>query len=47
MDQYKDLPIVMIISESAKVNVVEAVKNGATNYILKSIYSEIFQEKYF
>jgi two-component system chemotaxis response regulator CheY len=45
MDQYKDLPIVMVTSESAKVNVVEAAKNGVTDYILKPIDSEIFREK--
>jgi two-component system chemotaxis response regulator CheY len=45
MEQYKDLPIVMITSESAKFNVVEAAKNGATDYILKPIDGVIFREK--
>jgi two-component system chemotaxis response regulator CheY len=45
MDQYKDLPIVMVTSESSKVNVVEAAKHGATDYILKPIDGTIFREK--
>jgi two-component system chemotaxis response regulator CheY len=45
MEQYKDLPIVMVTSESAKFNVIEAAKNGATDYILKPIDGTIFREK--
>jgi two-component system chemotaxis response regulator CheY len=45
MDQYKDLPIIMVTSESAKVNVIEAAMNGATDYILKPIDGVIFREK--
>jgi len=45
MSKYKDLPIVMVTSESAKFNVIEALKNGATDYITKPISPEIFREK--
>ncbi|MCL2193459.1 MAG: response regulator [Treponema sp.] len=45
MDKYKSLPIVMVTSESAKFNVIEALKNGATDYITKPISSETFREK--
>lgn len=43
--QYKDLPIIMITSESAKYNVIEALKNGATDYIIKPINEKSFKEK--
>lgn len=45
MDKYKSLPIVMVTSESAKFNVIEALKNGATDYITKPISSDTFKEK--
>jgi two-component system chemotaxis response regulator CheY len=45
MDQYKDLPIIMITSESARYNVIEALKNGATDYIVKPVNEKIFMEK--
>jgi two-component system chemotaxis response regulator CheY len=43
--QYKDLPIIMVTSESAKYNVIEALKNGATDYIIKPINEKSFKEK--
>ena len=45
MDQYKDIPIIMVTSESAKYNVIEALKNGATDYIIKPVSEKIFTEK--
>jgi two-component system chemotaxis response regulator CheY len=45
MEQYKDLPIVMVTSEGAKFNVIEAAKSGATDYILKPIDGVVFREK--
>ena len=45
MDRYKDLPIIMVTSESAKYNVIEALKSGATDYIIKPINEKIFTEK--
>jgi two-component system chemotaxis response regulator CheY len=45
MDAYKNLPIIMVTSESAKYNVVEALKNGATDYIIKPVNEKIFIEK--
>lgn len=43
--QYENLPIVMVTSESAKYNVVEALNEGATDYIVKPISEKIFREK--
>ena len=45
MPDYKDLPIIMVTSESAKYNVVEALQNGATDYIVKPIREKVFLEK--
>ncbi len=38
----KDLPIVMITSEAAKYNVVEAVKHGITAYLIKPLNQAAF-----
>ena len=45
MPNYKDLPIIMVTSESAKYNVVEALQNGATDYIVKPVREKVFMEK--
>ena len=45
MDAYKTLPVIMVTSESAKYNVIEALKNGATDYIVKPVNEKIFAEK--
>jgi two-component system chemotaxis response regulator CheY len=45
MEKYKTLPIIMITSESAKYNVIEALKNGATDYLTKPVSSDTFTEK--
>jgi two-component system chemotaxis response regulator CheY len=45
MDTYKALPIIMVTSEAAKYNVIEALKNGATDYIVKPINEKVFTEK--
>ena len=45
MEQYKDLPIIMVTSEASKLNVIEAVKAGVTGYITKPINDKIFMDK--
>lgn len=37
MDKYISLPIIMITSEAAKYNVIEAVKAGVNDYLIKPI----------
>jgi two-component system chemotaxis response regulator CheY len=39
------LPIIMVTSEAARYNVVEALKNGATDYIIKPINEKVFVAK--
>jgi len=45
MPNYQELPIIMVTSESAKYSVVEALQNGATDYIVKPIRDKVFLEK--
>ncbi len=45
MNEHKDLPIIMVTSEAARYNVIEALKNGATDYIIKPVNEKTFQEK--
>ncbi|MHC6203536.1 response regulator [Breznakiellaceae bacterium SP9] len=41
----KELPIVMVTSEISKTNIIEALKYGATDYIVKPIDERKFKEK--
>ena len=45
MPKYKDLPIVMVTSERGKFSVIEALQNGATDYIVKPVNEKVFREK--
>ena len=45
MEKYRDIPIIMVTSEVTKLQVVEAVKAGATAYITKPINNKILMEK--
>ncbi|MDR0562909.1 MAG: response regulator [Spirochaetaceae bacterium] len=45
--KFKTTPIIMVTSEIAKANVIEALKSGATDYIIKPIDEKIFKEKVF
>jgi two-component system chemotaxis response regulator CheY len=41
----KDLPIIMVTSEGSRLNIIEALKCGATDYILKPITAKLLKEK--
>jgi two-component system chemotaxis response regulator CheY len=45
MEKYRNIPIIMVTSEASKLNVVEAVKAGATAYITKPFSEKNFMEK--
>jgi two-component system chemotaxis response regulator CheY len=45
MKAHKTLPVVMVTSETSRSNVVEAVKSGATDYIIKPIDEWSFRYK--
>ena len=42
---FKDVPIIMVTTEAEKVKVVEALKAGARNYVVKPFTPEVIQEK--
>jgi two-component system chemotaxis response regulator CheY len=45
MARYKETPIIMITSEAAKYNVMEAIEAGVTNYIIKPIQGDALWDK--
>ncbi len=45
MDQYSNLPMIMITSEAARYMVIEAVKAGVTDYIVKPVVGKKLWDK--
>jgi two-component system chemotaxis response regulator CheY len=45
MTTYEDTPIIMITSEAAKYNVLEAIRAGVSDYIVKPIRGEVMWQK--
>lgn len=45
MSKYAQTPILMVTSEAAKYNVMEAIDAGATNYIIKPIHGDVLWKK--
>lgn len=45
MDQFKDLPILMVTTRSVKDDIVEALKAGVNNYIVKPFTPDTLKEK--
>lgn len=45
LPKYKKLPIIMITSEAAKYNVIEAVKAGVNDYLIKPVKDDRLLEK--
>jgi two-component system chemotaxis response regulator CheY len=44
-DATKNLPVLMVTAEGMKENVIEAVKAGVDNYVVKPFTAETLQEK--
>lgn len=44
-EQFKRIPFIMVTAEGQKENVIEAVKSGVSNYIVKPFTPETFGEK--
>lgn len=44
-ERYTDLPFLMVTAEAQKENIVEAVKNRVSNYIVKPFTPEVLHEK--
>jgi two-component system chemotaxis response regulator CheY len=45
IEKCKQVPIIMVTSEIAKSNIIEALKAGANDYVLKPIDWKVFKEK--
>jgi len=45
VEKYKTLPIIMVTSKTARANVIEAIQNGATDYVTKPINMDLLIEK--
>ncbi len=44
-DEYKELPILMVTTRSVKEDIVEALKAGVNNYIVKPFTPDTLKEK--
>ena len=44
-EYYKTMPIIMVTAESEQTQIVEALKKGATDYIIKPISPEMLEKK--
>jgi two-component system chemotaxis response regulator CheY len=45
IDAYKDIPVMMVTTESERVNVIKALKYGAVNYLTKPFTQEDISKK--
>ena len=45
MGNYESTPVIMITSEAAKYNVIEAIQAGVTNYVVKPIRGTVLWDK--
>ena len=45
MPEYEETPIIMVTSEAAKYHVVEAIKAGVTNYVVKPVRGDTLWQK--
>ncbi|MCX6125284.1 MAG: chemotaxis response regulator CheY [Proteobacteria bacterium] len=43
--RYKHLPFLMVTAEAEKENIIEAVKSGVSNYVVKPFTGQTLQEK--
>lgn len=44
-DQFKEIPFVMVTAENEKANVIKAITEGVSNYIVKPLTPETLSEK--
>ncbi len=44
-DEYKEIPFLMVTAEAQKQNVIEAVKAGVSNYVVKPFTAEQISDK--
>ena len=44
-ERFKDLPFLMLTSETEKKGILNAIESGVTNYIVKPATAEVLQDK--
>jgi len=44
-DRFKTIPFIMVTAEGEQANVIEAVKAGVNNFVVKPFSQQIFEEK--
>ncbi len=44
-EDLKELPFLMVTAEAKKENILDAIKSGANNYIVKPFTEEVLQQK--
>ncbi|MDX9703044.1 MAG: chemotaxis response regulator CheY [Candidatus Auribacterota bacterium] len=44
-DSYKKIPIIMVTTEAAKEDIVEAIQSGVNNYVVKPFTPDILKSK--
>ena len=44
-DSTKDIPVIMVTSESEKTKIIEAIQAGAANYVVKPFQADTLKEK--
>ncbi len=44
-EKFKHLPFLMVTAEAEKENIIEAVKSGVSNYVVKPFTGQTLQEK--
>jgi len=44
-DALKDVPVIMVTSESEKSRIIEAIQAGASNYLVKPFQPDILKDK--
>ena len=45
VEKFKALPIIMVTSKTLRADVIDAIQNGATDYVTKPINIDLFIEK--
>ena len=44
-EKYKNIPVIMVTTEAEKSSVIEAIKAGANNYVVKPFTPKVLEEK--
>jgi two-component system chemotaxis response regulator CheY len=45
MDNYKTVPFLMVTAEATKSNIMEAIRSGVSNYVVKPVQADVLESK--